>query len=409
MLDVSLACEEGKVVQAHKVILSACSSFFRSVLEKHPHQHPLLYLRGVKYDDLVAILDFMYQGEVNVKQEEVNSFLAVAEDLNVKGLTHSKRSEQPSGDDAPSSVEREAIKRPFTSEHSQPSPGERPTKKSKANVSNSQNSHLDNRLPQPAPPDEVQEDVLPPKLAVKTETQDTMIEDPIHVKEEYEGTENSYYNYQQGYENDMINYENYYDEHYITENNFQQLTDSGENIIDNRGGKRQYIKRTEKCEKNSEGQYVCQHCEYKTKDAGNFWTHVDSIHEGVRYPCSECDFVAKRKGHLKIHVNTVHLGVRYPCNKCEYRAKSRGDLRTHRLGVHEGVRHPCDQCDYKATTRGALNRHRESIHEGVRYPCSECEYSATEKGSLKRHVRRHHTTNAEQLNVGELYSWEQAL
>ena len=84
--DVTLACEDSQV-QAHKVILSACSPFFRSVLRKNPHAHPLLYLKGVKYQELLSVLNFMYMGEVNVAQEELNSFLAVAEELRVKGLT----------------------------------------------------------------------------------------------------------------------------------------------------------------------------------------------------------------------------------------------------------------------------------------------------------------------------------
>ena len=41
----------------------------------------------MKYADLVAVLDFMYQGEVNLAQEGLDTFLAVAEDLRVKGLT----------------------------------------------------------------------------------------------------------------------------------------------------------------------------------------------------------------------------------------------------------------------------------------------------------------------------------
>ena len=86
--DVTLACDDNQV-QAHKVILSACSPFFRNVLRKNPHQHPLLYLKGVKYQELLSVLNFMYQGEVNVAQEELNSFLAVAEELRVKGLTQS--------------------------------------------------------------------------------------------------------------------------------------------------------------------------------------------------------------------------------------------------------------------------------------------------------------------------------
>merc|ERR1712013_97281 len=84
--DVTLACEDSQV-SAHKVILSACSPFFRSVLRKNPHQHPLLYMKGVKYQEMLAVLNFMYMGEVNVAQEDLNSFLAVAEDLRVKGLT----------------------------------------------------------------------------------------------------------------------------------------------------------------------------------------------------------------------------------------------------------------------------------------------------------------------------------
>ena len=84
--DVTLACDDEQL-QAHKVILSACSPFFRTVLRRNRHEHPLLYLKGVKYADLVSVLNFMYHGEVNVAQEELNSFLAVAEDLKVKGLT----------------------------------------------------------------------------------------------------------------------------------------------------------------------------------------------------------------------------------------------------------------------------------------------------------------------------------
>ena len=104
--DVTLACDDDQL-QAHKVILSACSPFFRTVLKRNKHEHPLLYLKGVKYIDLVAVLNFMYHGEVNVAQEELNSFLAVAEELKVKGLTQNG-SEKSSGrtDTMPSSKPR---------------------------------------------------------------------------------------------------------------------------------------------------------------------------------------------------------------------------------------------------------------------------------------------------------------
>ena len=87
--DVTLACDDEQI-QAHKVILSACSPFFRTVLRRNPHAHPLLYLRGVRFSDLQSVLTFMYNGEVNVAQEELNSFLMVAEELRVKGLTQTQ-------------------------------------------------------------------------------------------------------------------------------------------------------------------------------------------------------------------------------------------------------------------------------------------------------------------------------
>jgi len=84
--DITIACEDEQL-QAHKVILSACSPFFKSVLRRNQHQHPLLYLKGVSFKDMESVLNFMYHGEVNVAQDDLNSFLQVAEDLRVKGLT----------------------------------------------------------------------------------------------------------------------------------------------------------------------------------------------------------------------------------------------------------------------------------------------------------------------------------
>jgi len=92
--DCTLSCGAMQI-QAHKLILSACSPFFKSILKKNPHQHPLLYLKGVEFTDLQSVLDFMYHGEVNVAQEELNSFLSVAEDLQVKGLTQTNTSNPP--------------------------------------------------------------------------------------------------------------------------------------------------------------------------------------------------------------------------------------------------------------------------------------------------------------------------
>ena len=87
LTDVTLACEDGKQVEAHKVILAASSPFFKDILKRNKHPHPLIYMRGLTSEDLLAITDFLYFGEANVLQENLDSFLALAEELKLKGLT----------------------------------------------------------------------------------------------------------------------------------------------------------------------------------------------------------------------------------------------------------------------------------------------------------------------------------
>jgi len=98
LCDVTLVCDDGKQLDAHKVILSACSSIFRQMLSKSKHPHPLVFMAGVKSKDLEDVLDFLYNGEVSLDQENLVGFLSVAQRLKIKGLTNvqstDKRSEQ---------------------------------------------------------------------------------------------------------------------------------------------------------------------------------------------------------------------------------------------------------------------------------------------------------------------------
>ena len=92
--DVTLACEDGEQLEAHKVVLASSSPFFMELLQKNKHPHPLVYMMGVKYEDLEAIIDFLYTGEANVSKENLDRFLSVAEDLKLNGLAR-EEAKQP--------------------------------------------------------------------------------------------------------------------------------------------------------------------------------------------------------------------------------------------------------------------------------------------------------------------------
>ncbi|XP_028174866.1 longitudinals lacking protein, isoforms H/M/V-like [Ostrinia furnacalis] len=86
LVDVTLTCE-GRNIKAHKVILSACSPYFRNVFKENPCQHPVIILKDVSADDIVSLLSYMYQGEVFIEESKLSSFLHTAALLQVKGLT----------------------------------------------------------------------------------------------------------------------------------------------------------------------------------------------------------------------------------------------------------------------------------------------------------------------------------
>ncbi|XP_041969446.1 protein abrupt isoform X10 [Aricia agestis] len=85
-VDVTLACA-GATFTAHKVVLSACSPYFRRLLKANPCQHPIVILRDVHDKDMESLLRFMYQGEVHIGQEQLQEFLRAAQLLQVRGLT----------------------------------------------------------------------------------------------------------------------------------------------------------------------------------------------------------------------------------------------------------------------------------------------------------------------------------
>uniref|UniRef100_A0AAG5DV94 BTB domain-containing protein n=1 Tax=Anopheles atroparvus TaxID=41427 RepID=A0AAG5DV94_ANOAO len=95
-VDVTLCCE-GRKIRAHKILLSACSPYFKEVFKENPCQHPVIIFKNVRYTDLMSLVEFMYQGEVSVAQDQLPSFLHTAELLSIRGLTDSATEARPPG------------------------------------------------------------------------------------------------------------------------------------------------------------------------------------------------------------------------------------------------------------------------------------------------------------------------
>ncbi|XP_070505988.1 modifier of mdg4-like isoform X4 [Chironomus tepperi] len=101
LVDVTLAAE-GQLVKAHRLVLSVCSPYFRKMFTQMPaNQHAFVFLKDVSSSALKDLIQFMYCGEVNVRQEALPAFISTAEALQIKGLTESNEAVTATGSSSP--------------------------------------------------------------------------------------------------------------------------------------------------------------------------------------------------------------------------------------------------------------------------------------------------------------------
>ena len=76
--DVTLVSDDQRQISAHRVVLSACSVYFKNILSLNSHSHPLLCLEGINFSELSNVIDYIYYGESQIYQEDLGRFLQIA-------------------------------------------------------------------------------------------------------------------------------------------------------------------------------------------------------------------------------------------------------------------------------------------------------------------------------------------
>jgi len=279
--DCTLSCGS-RQIQAHKLILSACSPFFRSVFKQNPHHHPLLYLKGVKFVNLQSVLNFMYHGEVNVAQEELNSFLSVAEDLEVKGLTQNNSSD---------SSQQKSTQEPTSNKKSVFEPRSFPLPSHTKHQPPTAVTTQSDPLYQVQPQDEIQE--IPPPAVVKTEP----LQVPVSRVEEGMEVANMDQNYDiEGFNN----YEVYDDQGYYQDDGTYGYEEVGARE-QNKGINNFVIK--------TDAGFTCSECGKEFSDQSNCRRHVKNYHNKSNISsliCNLCHKTYKNHDSLRHHQRATH-------------------------------------------------------------------------------------------------------
>jgi len=302
--DVTLACDDSQI-QAHKVILSACSPFFRNVLRKNPHQHPLLYLKGVKYKELLAVLNFMYMGEVNVAQEELNSFLAVAEDLRVKGLT--QNNSDSSSDSKPKAEPKQSARSrdPPERESSGPPP-KRPrpvAAPAPPPPSARQSTFEDDDIQEVVPvKSEPREPVTPSSTALTSTSQSEYHQDNNIVVDQAEGA----VALEESYQDESYDYGNY-EEGYDDGSGGMIDPNTGMPLAAGADGNKDIENQMVQIFDGERKAWQCTVCSYVTKNKTHMAEHIDAKHiERSGLPCPYCFKICPNVKSLKNHMYNQH-------------------------------------------------------------------------------------------------------
>ena len=273
--DVTLISEDKVKFSAHKVLLASCSSMFKFILEGHNNSIPLLYFGGVSSEDLGFILDYIYFGEINIFQEQLDSFLETAKKLDINGLMKS--------------IENETNNEKYMNQ-------KEPIK----NYESEESQTLDDDAP-----------VIPIKRQYKKINDATKIDvsymTPHEIDEKkkelfisdgrrFSCTECEYVTKERGNMNKHI------EKHLIHVAKIDVSSMTSEEFDE---------KRKELWHK-FDGMFYCTECDYVTKDKSNLKKHIKKHFVGLLYSCNHCNLDFSLFGALRYHKRIVHkknLGI----------------------------------------------------------------------------------------------------
>ena len=279
--DVTLVCDDQIQFKAHRIVLNACSSVFKKIIDNNPSQHPLIYLRGIQHQEMESILQFMYLGEGKFYHQRMTEFLRVAADLEVK--------------DIGKNVE---IMKNEAAEHMRAKDIE---KNAEIKIEDVRQTEEKN-----------DEDILSQHNLTRAQS-NTVPTDCPECGDVFSRKSQMLKHFRSKHEGEGIKY------------TCPQC--------DYQAGRRDNLKYH--IQSKHEGvRYNCNKCDYQALRQDVLRKHIQSRHEGVKYPCNQCEHKASERGNLVKHIQSEHEGVTYPCNQCSFQAKHKSNLKSHIKSKH---------------------------------------------------------------------------
>ena len=274
LADVTLVCGDGQQIKAHKCILSFGSSLFKNIFETNKVTHPVIFMRGTKLVELKYILNFIYLGEVQIDQNSLAEFTAIAKDLGVKGFSKS------------SNMDRQNLRFQYT------------------NIENTdEHEHI------------INEKVITNygRFPVTNRCEENRMQQHEQKIEIAEVPMNN------------VNLESDNIEKAVQRPSLNlTITDcyvmSGRNVRD--------------LKQDKNGKFTCTDCDFVNKCRITVVKHCLNKHVDLKLQCDGCKLQFRGLLPLRYHKRSVHEGVYFCCDICPYRASTNNNLRKHMEKYH---------------------------------------------------------------------------
>ena len=278
LTDVTLVCDDKKQFKAHKIVLSACSSVFKSIINELPQNSSVIFLRGIQHEEMESILEFMYLGVATFYKERMNEFLNVSKSLEIKDII---KDVEFNAENEPKKEEETGITDIDPLQlHPQASKDGDIFTNSVTHIQTLSDSHL-------------QQNIERKFFCYHCESKFARKD---HLKQHIQA------------KHDDVKY----------------ACSQCEYLASRQDHLKSHIKSVHEGVK-----YACNKCDYQCSHKSSLITHRQAKHEGVNYTCNECDNQFSRNIDLIRHRQAKHEGVKYTCNECGNQFSYNGDLKSH--------------------------------------------------------------------------------
>ena len=397
--DISLVSEDGQNINAHKIILANSSSVFRSILLDSKYPIPLIYLRGVNFDELVSVLDFIYKGETNIPKTQLKQFLHLAEELKIKGLNEEVAINNASKEifNADSKTV-EINSQMFNvigdtdkgSEHVKPEIAEDITE-----------SDLINKRASELLTPEIVEDTTETSTINNTDSE--LVElDMIEDTSESHSIKKYPVNTMKKLMEDRL---------YTCNLAQSELDDQVLSMIEKQPWKEEAKQKNGKKRKN----YKCRVCNLLSRGKLDSVKHVETHINGLRYTCTVCKHITKNKATMKEHIaqhkpdyqgsdmlnkfetynlESAQSGYElepFSCSMDENEVKDQALTMVEKQeekGSH-GNLYKCNVCNLVSRSLLDCLKHVERHIDELSYSCLLCNHITKTKARIKVHILRH--------------------